>query len=69
MALSITFPADDPCLRAELERLGRLLPEGTRLLVGGHAASGYLESLEAAGARVLEDVPAFRRELASSRAG
>jgi hypothetical protein len=37
--------------------------------VGGHAASGYRAALEAAGARILEDVPAFRRELTSSLAG
>jgi DNA-binding transcriptional MerR regulator/methylmalonyl-CoA mutase cobalamin-binding subunit len=69
VALSLTFPVDDPLLRVELERLGRLLPRGTRLLVGGHAASGYRAALEAAGARILEDVPAFRRELTSSLAG
>lgn len=63
VALSITFPPDDPLLPAEVRRLGRLLPETTRLLVGGSAANGYGESLEAAGARVLDGVPPLRSEL------
>lgn len=67
VALSITFPPDDPLLPAEVRRLGRLLPKATRLLVGGSAANGYEESLEAAGARVLDGVPPFRSELARLR--
>lgn len=67
VALSITYPPDDPALRRELESLGRLLPEGTRLLVGGRSAGGYEETLQAVGARRVEDVPALRRELARLR--
>lgn len=67
VALSITYPPDDPALRRELESLGRLLPEGTPLLAGGRAAGGYDETLRAVGARRVEDVPALRRELARLR--
>lgn len=67
VALSITYPPDDPTLGREIESLGRLLPGGCRLLVGGAAAAAYEGPLRASGARRLDDIPSLRRELARLR--
>ncbi|RYD34595.1 MAG: MerR family transcriptional regulator [Verrucomicrobiaceae bacterium] len=46
VALSIVYPADDPNLPRELEKLGNLLPLGVPVLIGGRSASSYHASLE-----------------------
>ena len=43
VALSIVYPEDDPDLPQELTNLRRFLPEETRILIGGRAATAYLE--------------------------
>ena len=45
LALSITYPSDDPRLPDELRRLRRHLPKETAIVVGGRACSGYREVL------------------------
>lgn len=50
VALSIVYPDDDPELPAELETLRRLLPKSIRIMAGGRAAGGYLETLQKVGA-------------------
>ena len=67
VALSLIYPQDDPNLRAELERLARLLPPETALLVGGPAAEGYRQLLEGTGAIYVPDFDALRTELESLR--
>jgi MerR family transcriptional regulator, light-induced transcriptional regulator len=67
VVLSITYPPDDPTLAREIESLGRLLPAGCRLLVGGTAAAAYEGPLRAIGARQVDDVPTLRRELTRLR--
>lgn len=68
VALSIVYPVDDPRLPDELERLRVMLPDGIEILVGGRAAGGYAESLEAIGARTCGDLPTLYRELEQLRA-
>ena len=63
VALSVVHPGDDSRLAQELQGLLRLLPRGTSLLVGGRAVRGYAAALEAAGARILDDLAALRGEL------
>ncbi|MEP6956486.1 MAG: MerR family transcriptional regulator, partial [Chthoniobacterales bacterium] len=43
VGLSIVYPPDDRALRADLVKLGRLLPENCALLVGGQSASSYVD--------------------------
>jgi methanogenic corrinoid protein MtbC1 len=69
VALSITHPPDDPHLPTELERLGRLLPPGCDLIVGGRSASAYAPALETASARSVHDLGSFRQELSRMRPG
>ena len=69
VALSITYPPDDPLLATELEKLGRLLPASVRLVVGGRSAGAYGEVLDAAGACRIDELPALRDELARLRSG
>ncbi len=60
VALSIVFPHNDPQLPGQIERLRRLLPEEITLVAGGRAAPAYQQALEAAGARIMPDLTAFR---------
>lgn len=68
VALSITYPPDDPRLDAELERLARLLAgddetPAVPLLVGGRAAGGYATAADGAGVFFAADLGALRRLL------
>lgn len=46
VALSIVYPADDPTLPRELEKLRGLLPADMPILIGGRSASSYRASME-----------------------
>lgn len=63
VALSITYPPDDPILVDDLRRLRRLLGPDTILLAGGRAASDYAPVLNEIGARRPDDLASLRREL------
>jgi DNA-binding transcriptional MerR regulator/methylmalonyl-CoA mutase cobalamin-binding subunit len=63
VALSITYPPDDPLLIDELRRLRRLLGSRTVLVVGGRSAAGYAQVLQEIGARRVDDLAGLRREL------
>ncbi len=52
VALSVTYPPDDPLLADDLKKLKRMLLPRTELLVGGRAADSY--------ARTLEEIAAYR---------
>ncbi len=68
VALSITYPPDDPLLVDDLRRLRRLLGSQTLLIVGGRASSAYANVLQEIGALRLEDLAMLRRELHGLRA-
>jgi len=59
LAISLTFPKGDPVLLGELHDLGRLVPEGTRIVVGGQAVDSYLSALEAIGAAICGPLSEF----------
>lgn len=63
VALSITYPPDDPLLAEDLKRLRRLLSPATALLVGGRSSGAYSRSLEEIGAISVENLGALRHEL------
>lgn len=67
VALSFTYPPDDPLLLEELRRLRRLLPPGTELIAGGRAVSAYQPLLREIGARLVQDLDELRRELRALR--
>ena len=56
VALSILYPERDRAVRAELVRLGGRLGDAVPLVVGGSAAAGYAATLQAIGARYLQQV-------------
>jgi methylmalonyl-CoA mutase cobalamin-binding subunit len=62
VALSLTYPADDPRLPDELRKLRKRLPDNVALLVGGAAALGYREVLEEIKARRAQDLKDLRLE-------
>lgn len=67
LALSITYPPDDPDLAKELLRLGRLVSPELTLLVGGQARHGYRVVLDELGAVDLPDLRALRKSLSELR--
>lgn len=67
LALSIVYPEDDPKLDLELAQLQRILPQNTRLIVGGRAVHAYSTSLEKYGARIVKTLADFDTELDALR--
>jgi methanogenic corrinoid protein MtbC1 len=68
VALSLVYPADDPRLAAEIDRLGRLLPNDLSVLVGGRAAEAYRVAIEAGAMDFITDVASLRQHLEQIRA-
>jgi DNA-binding transcriptional MerR regulator/methylmalonyl-CoA mutase cobalamin-binding subunit len=63
VALSLSYPADDPRLPDALRRLRRQLPDRVVLLVGGAAVAGYKAVLAEIGALQPPDLATLRLEL------
>jgi methanogenic corrinoid protein MtbC1 len=63
VALSITYPADDPNVVNELRMLRQALSNGVDILVGGQAVDCYSEALTAAGARKIDTLSELRAAL------
>jgi MerR family transcriptional regulator, light-induced transcriptional regulator len=69
IALSLVYPSDDPKLPAELNRLRRMLPEKTSILIGGRAAEAYKDAIDSIHALRMTDIGGFRRRLDMLRSG
>jgi MerR family transcriptional regulator, light-induced transcriptional regulator len=67
VALSITYPPDDPMLIDDLRRLRRLLGSHTTLIVGGRACPAYTAVLQEIGCLRIEDLASLRQELRGLR--
>lgn len=67
VALSITYPPDDPLLVDELRRLRRLLDTRTALIVGGRVSQAYSPVLQEIGAHHIADLAGLRSELQALR--
>jgi len=63
VALSIVYPDDDPDLGPELMTLRRHLGADVDIIVGGRAASAYLDAFEQVGAIQVADLGDLRRVL------
>ena len=61
--LSIVYPAEDPFLRQELEKLGMLLPEHVKIIIGGRMAGHYKDISERISVWGSNDLNQFRRHL------
>jgi DNA-binding transcriptional MerR regulator/methylmalonyl-CoA mutase cobalamin-binding subunit len=60
MALSVTYPVDDPHLVHELRLLRELTGDGEVILVGGSGAGGYADVLREIGAVQLQNLASLR---------
>lgn len=60
LALSLVYPMADARVVQELLKLRKFLPDETRVLVGGRAASSYSDVLAQIEAVVVEDIPTLR---------
>ena len=67
IALSITYPADDPGLVDELMRLRRLLDSDVSILAGGLSSAGYQLALDEVGAIRIDNLAALRECLLAMR--
>lgn len=67
VALSISFPGDDPRLPDELRRLGGRLGGDALLFVGGAAAPAYEGALREVAARIVDDIATFLSDLKALR--
>ena len=72
VALSITYPGDDPRVAEELKRLRERLPGNIAVVAGGRASSAYETVLIGIGALRAESLSDFKRlldELRDNRSG
>lgn len=67
VALSIVYPNDDPQLQKDLTNLKKMLQENVSLIVGGRAATGYLDVLDQVEAVVVKNIKQLRVELEAIR--
>ncbi|MCG3118546.1 MAG: HTH-type transcriptional repressor CarH [bacterium] len=67
VALSIVYPADDPRLETELQKLRRLLPDEAAMLIGGRAAPIYRALSEMPGVQLIKDMASFSAILETLR--
>jgi methanogenic corrinoid protein MtbC1 len=61
--LSIVYPANDPYLRQELEKLRTLLPSSVKILIGGRVSESYREIIGEIGALQINDLDIFQKYL------
>jgi methanogenic corrinoid protein MtbC1 len=66
LALSITYPGDDPYLERELAELRQYVPD-TSILVGGQSAEAYSGVFAESNATFVADLTVFRRKLEDLR--
>ena len=67
VALSIVYPADDPHMATELERLRKYLPDQVAVVVGGRSAGSYRHILDSIGAVLTPDLHSLRLTLENLR--
>jgi DNA-binding transcriptional MerR regulator/methylmalonyl-CoA mutase cobalamin-binding subunit len=67
VALSLSYPGDNPEVRDELEKLRQYLPESIRIFVGGAGAATQRASLEDVGLSCVDSLEQFRAGLAALR--
>jgi len=61
--LSIVYPADDPYLKLDLQKLGDLLPQKVKVIVGGRLSKNYENELKMIDALHIDDFDDFKRAL------
>jgi DNA-binding transcriptional MerR regulator/methylmalonyl-CoA mutase cobalamin-binding subunit len=67
VALSLTYPPDDPLLVDDLRKLRRLLGSRTALVVGGQASQAYAAVLSEVGALRVDRLAELRQHLQNLR--
>lgn len=64
LALSIIYPSDDPRLHKELRRIRDLLGNSIPLIIGGHSASGYNDTISKINGKLVANLGEFHEYLA-----
>lgn len=67
VALSLIYPLDDPTVESEVNKLRKLLPEQTAVIVGGLAADRYREQFARIDVISLDNLGEFRARLRAIR--
>ena len=66
VCLSLVFPAEDPLVATELERLARLLGPEVTVVLGGRAAASYDAVIKASGAARADTLDDLARLIAKN---
>lgn len=61
--LSIVYPANDPYLIQELEKLHSLIDKEVKIIIGGRVSESYSEVINNVGAMIINDLDEFRKYL------
>ena len=61
--LSIVYPANDPYLIQELEKLHSLIDKEVKIIIGGRASNSYSDVISKIGALIINDLDEFRKFL------
>ncbi|MFC1785929.1 MerR family transcriptional regulator [Candidatus Neomarinimicrobiota bacterium] len=63
VCVSIVYPYSDPKIVSELEILNQYLPNDTKLIIGGRAASSYKKTINESSALLITDLSEFKNQL------
>ncbi|MEZ5330318.1 MAG: MerR family transcriptional regulator [Verrucomicrobiales bacterium] len=67
LALSISFPADDPNLAAELQTIRQLAGDQLAVFAGGRSAHAYADTLQKSNIAIISDLSSLRETLLALR--
>lgn len=67
VAMSLSYPSDDPRLDGQLVKLRSMLPQRIPIYVGGAAAVAYVKTLDVIGARKPDNLREFSAQLDALR--
>ncbi len=65
LALSLVYPQEDENLKSEIIKILKLVPEGVKVVFGGHAAKTYSSLIKKKSGLVFKDMNEFRNFLSS----
>lgn len=67
IALSLTYPANDPVLKTDLLRFKKIVGDRFKLIIGGRVADSYLDTIEEIDAVFVKDINALKEVLAGKK--
>ncbi|KAB2907905.1 MAG: MerR family transcriptional regulator [Ignavibacteriales bacterium] len=69
IALSIVYPDDDPQLSSDIQKLGILVPNTIKIILGGQSVYGYKKEIDNIGGIISNNMTALRNVMHGIRKG